>query len=83
MISIIIPCRNRAENITNCVRSILNQTHKDLELIVVDYGGRDNTAQVLDSFEDQRIRYIYVPEQDTIWNLPRARNCGIRASVSG
>lgn len=80
MISIVIPARNRQHNLYCAVKSIIQQTYKDFEVIVVDYGGEDDTKQMLDSFSDSRIRYIYVDEKG-IWNLPRARNVGIRNST--
>lgn len=76
-ISIVMLTRNRAKNIKRTIESILKQTFKDFEIIVVDYGGEDNTKEVLDNFKDRRIKYIYVNEKG-IWNAPRARNIGIR-----
>lgn len=71
--SIIIPTHNRASGLHVPVESILKQTFTDWELIFVDDGSRDNTRQVIGSFGDARIRYIYQE------NLERsaARNNGI------
>ncbi len=80
-ISVIIPVRNRAKNLEGCIKSLLKQnfSKEDFEIIVVDYGGEDNTKEMLNKFKDKRIKYIYVAEKG-VWNLPRARNIGIRIS---
>jgi glycosyltransferase involved in cell wall biosynthesis len=78
-ISVIIPVRNRKKNLYGAVKSLLKQDFdkNDFEIIVVDYGGSDDSKKMLEEFNDDRIRYIYVDENG-IWNLPRARNIGIR-----
>ena len=78
-VSIIIPCRNRAKNISKCIASILKQGYKDYEIIVCDYGGGDKTEEILKRFNDERIRYIHIAQYGR-WNLSRARNIGIRES---
>ncbi len=62
MVSVIIPCYNRADKIIASAMSVLNQTYHDLELIIVDDGSTDNTADVVSAMEDQRVRYIRQPE---------------------
>ncbi|MBD3296034.1 MAG: glycosyltransferase [Candidatus Omnitrophica bacterium] len=56
--SVIIPTFNRAELLKSSVSSVLDQTFTDLELIVSDDGSEDNTAEVIRSFDDPRLRYI-------------------------
>lgn len=59
MISIITPTYNRAHLLPRMVNSILNQTFKDWELIVVDDGSTDNTAVIIQPYlKDERIKYI-------------------------
>lgn len=59
MVSVIIPTYNRKKSIVCAVESVLNQTYKDIEVIVVDDGSLDNTKEVLDAVKDKRLRYVY------------------------
>ncbi len=74
MVSIIIPSYNREELIERSVRSVLNQTYKDLEVIVVDDCSTDNTMQVLKGIDDERLR-VYQLEKNS--GACVARNKGI------
>jgi len=55
--TIIIPTYNRASFIADTLRSVLAQTFLAFELIVVDDGSKDNTAEIVEEFPDPRIRY--------------------------
>lgn len=55
--SIIIPTYNRANLILTTLESLLNQTFQDFEVIVIDDGGTDNTAEIVSKFNDSRIQY--------------------------
>ena len=46
LVSVIVPARNEAHNIARCVSSILSATYPNLELIVVDDGSTDGTAEI-------------------------------------
>lgn len=60
-VSIIIPTYNRANLLAKAIKSVLNQTYKDLELIIVDDCSEDNTREVVKHFQvnDLRVQYIY------------------------
>ncbi|HXH20121.1 MAG TPA: glycosyltransferase family A protein [Chitinophagales bacterium] len=74
--SVIIPTYNRGHMLRRPVESVINQTFASWELIIVDDGSTDNTRQVVESFADPRIRYIYQPNQER----SAARNTGIKNS---
>ncbi len=61
LFSIIVPCYNVETYINKCVDSILNQSFKDFEVILVDDGAKDSTAKILDNYQDldSRIRVIH------------------------
>ncbi|MTI98614.1 MAG: glycosyltransferase [Marinobacter adhaerens] len=57
--SIIIPAYNAEQYIGQTLRSILGQSFEDFEVIVVDDGSTDQTARVVNEFNDARIRYFH------------------------
>jgi len=57
--SIIIPTYNRAGLLGKAIKSVLGQTFKSWELLIIDDGSTDNTADVVKQFDDPRVRYIY------------------------
>lgn len=59
MISIITPTYNRAHILSRAIKSVLNQTFLDWELIIVDDGSADNSKELILSFNDSRIQYVY------------------------
>jgi glycosyltransferase involved in cell wall biosynthesis len=75
-VSVIIPTYNRAELVTRAIESVLTQTYKNYEIIVVDDGSTDNTGELLRRRYGNRIQYIY---QDNA-GVSSARNTGINAS---
>ena len=60
-ISVIIPTFNRSDLIVETIESVLAQTFKDFEIIVVDNGGTDDTKRLIQQLNDQRIRYHWQP----------------------
>lgn len=52
-VSVIIPCYNAETTIVQCVQSVLNQSYRDLEMILIDDGSKDNTVQVLQNILKQ------------------------------
>ena len=57
-VSVIVTTFNRAHMVTETIDSILNQTFKDIELIVVDNCSSDDTEEVIKAYTDERIRYF-------------------------
>jgi glycosyltransferase involved in cell wall biosynthesis len=79
LISIILPTYNRASVIKRAVMSILDQAYTDFELLIIDDGSIDDTADVVGGINDERIRYI---KNDTNQGQTIARNIGLK-EVSG
>ena len=72
-VSVIIPSYNAASHIENCVKSALAQTYQAIEVIVVDDGSTDNTADVLRPYA-QKVRYLKIKNSGP----SIARNQGIQ-----
>jgi glycosyltransferase involved in cell wall biosynthesis len=77
-VSVIIPTFNRARKVVRAVSSVLYQTFKDYEIIVVDDGSTDGTREALKSVYPH-IKYLSHPKN---MGVSTARNTGIRASGS-
>jgi len=78
-VSIIIPAYNVAEYIERSITSALNQTLKEIEVIVVNDGSTDNTLEVLKKFEnDKRFKYISMSQNQ---GLGITRNVGMAIAV--
>lgn len=79
MVSVIIPTYNRAQLIKRAVVSVLKQTYRDFELIIVDDGSQDETEEIIDKIiketQGDRIRYIKL---DRNQGVSHARNVGIQ-----
>lgn len=75
MISVIVPVYNVEKYIRNCLDSIINQTYKDLEIILVDDGSTDNSGAICDEYaqKDSRIKVIHKQNG----GLSSARNAGL------
>lgn len=57
-VSVIIPTYNREKMVENAIRSVLNQTFSDFEIVVIDDASTDNTESIIKSIHDNRIKYI-------------------------
>lgn len=75
LVSIVVPVYKVERYIARCIESILNQTHKNLELILVDDGSPDNSGRICDEYAlcDRRITVIHTQNQ----GVSRARNTGL------
>ncbi len=60
-VSVIMPCLNVAEYMEKCLNSVVCQTLKDIEILVIDAGSTDGTAEIIRSYmeKDSRIRFIH------------------------
>ena len=72
--SVVIPLYNKEHYIEATIRSVLNQTCRDFEVLVVDDGSRDNSLALARKYESDRVRVIAQENQ----GVSEARNTGIR-----
>lgn len=74
-VSIIVPIYNVEKYLPKCIESIINQTYKNLEIILVDDGSPDNCAKICDEYakKDNRIKVIHKPNG----GVSSARNAGL------
>jgi len=77
-VTVFIPVHNREDYIRVAVNSILAQTFEDFELVVVDDGSTDRTAEVLAEYADPRLRVIKNGEN---LGIPASRNRGLEAAT--
>jgi len=55
--SVVVPTYNRAEKVCRAIKSVLNQSFSDFEILVMDDGSTDNTCEVVKELADPRITY--------------------------
>ena len=58
-VSVVMPTYNGSKYIKRAIESILGQTYTNFEFLIIDDGSEDNTAEIIHSFNDKRIKYIY------------------------
>lgn len=75
LVSVIVPVYNVEKYITICVESILRQTYKNLEIILVDDGSTDNSGKICDSYSSKDCRIMVIHKENG--GLSDARNVGI------
>ena len=76
-ISIIVPIYNAQKYLNRCIDSILNQTKKELEIILINDGSTDNTESIIKKYKDKRIIYF----KNTNHGIGYTRNYGISKST--
>lgn len=59
MITIVLPTYNRADLLPRAINSVIDQTYPNWELIIWDDGSTDSTAEILSTFQDERIKYYF------------------------
>lgn len=48
LVSVVIPCYNHAQYVQDCIQSVINQTYKNIELIIIDDGSKDNSIEKIE-----------------------------------
>ena len=74
LISVIINCFNGEKYLKKCIQSVIEQTYLNWEIIFWDNQSTDNSKNIINSFNDNRIKYFYAPTHETLYS---ARNFAI------
>ncbi len=88
LVSVLVPTLNRGPYLERCLRSILDQTYRRLECLVMDGGSRDDSVAILKRLAaaDPRLRFISEPDPGEVWatnkglDLVQGQIVGIQAS---
>ena len=76
--SVVICVRNGEKCVADCIESLLNQTYRDFEIVMVDDASNDRTVEIISRFKDQRIKCLRNKE----WlGIPKSRNTGLEHAV--
>ena len=75
LVSIVIPVYNAEKYIKRCLNSLINQSYKNIEIVIVDDGSKDKSLDIIKEFskEDKRIKFISKENEGP----SKARNCGL------
>ncbi|RZJ49934.1 MAG: glycosyltransferase family 2 protein [Flavobacterium sp.] len=79
LVSIIVPCYNQAQYLDEALESVLNQTFKNWQCIIVNDGSPDETEQIAQKWCERDSRFVYVFQKNA--GLSSARNSGIAQAV--
>jgi glycosyltransferase involved in cell wall biosynthesis len=71
LVSVVVNCYNGEKYLNQCIESILNQTYKNIELIFWDNQSNDKSKNIVESYDDKRIKYFYAKNHTTLYE---ARN---------
>ena len=77
-VSIVLPTYNSDDVLENAIKSVIEQTYKNWELIIIENGKKGQAKQIAQSFNDKRIIYMYQEQP----NVSNARNVGLE-NVTG
>jgi len=77
LVSVVVPVFDRARVVGDALRSLLVQTWRDLEVVVVDDGSGDDGVAVAEAFGDPRVRIV---RHGANRGIPHARNTGLEAA---
>lgn len=76
-VSLIIPIYNSSKYLKKCINSLLNQTLKDIEIILINDGSKDESDKIIKEYKDKRIKYISKENE----GIGKTRNRGIKEAT--
>lgn len=78
-VSLIIPVYNGENHIGECIENLLNQTYKNIEILIVNDGSKDRTKEIIEFYAHKDDRIIIINKENG--GVSSARNCGIEKST--
>ena len=78
LISVVVPVYNAEKYLDRCIQSIINQKYKELEIILIDDGSKDNSLEICKKYANEDIRIHVIHKENG--GVSRARNTGIEAA---
>ena len=75
-VSIIIPVYNMQDHLNQCLDSVFNQTHKNIEVIIINDGSSDNSEQIINKYKEKNKNIVYIKQENK--GLSISRNIGIK-----
>ena len=79
MLSVVIPVYNVEEYLDKCIKSVVEQTYKELEIIIINDGSKDNSSGICEKWASQDERIIYINKENE--GSGKTRNLGIAKST--
>ena len=79
LVSLIVPVYNARDYLDTCVDSLLHQTHADIQVILVDDGSTDGSADLCDAWADKDARVMVIHRANS--GVSAARNAGLDAAI--
>lgn len=76
-ISVIIPVYNAEKYLDKCLSSVVNQTYRDMDIVIVDDATTDGSLSIIDKYLSQKQKIIHVVHHDKNCGLPTARKTGL------
>ena len=77
-VSIIVPIYNSQNTLEKCIKSLINQTYRNIEIILVNDGSKDNSIKIINDFLKQDNRIILINQENN--GVSASRNIGIRVA---
>ncbi|MFB3389172.1 glycosyltransferase family 2 protein [Flavobacterium sp. LAR06] len=75
LVSIIVPCYNQAQYLSEALQSVLNQTYENWECVIINDGSKDNTEEVAKKWVENDSRFLYIYKENG--GLSSARNAAL------
>ena len=76
MISIIVPIYNSEKWVGRCIESLINQTYKNIEIILINDGSNDKSAQICKEYAEKDERIVFIDKENE--GVSSTRNLGIK-----